>query len=278
MLAHPLGPRHASGEVHPPAASSRGFTSTWTFSQMASMRPGQDAILALTLVGEVGHVGLEDDRAAAGERRRLLHAGGQLGGLLDGQVEPLDQLAQEVAGALRAARVLAEDLLTLPPELEDREAVAADVDQRGGGVAVEEPVRGGHGLLHRDALQLHLSSEPARHGRAADALPPPRPEDLGQARPGLLVVLDQRAPADPPAPPPSWMSSTTFSVSAPMSTPTKRSMVLPFGAGMPGHRRTCEGMRQVGRRLSSAATPTTAVASSRVATWRRQPVRVALKV
>ena len=98
---------------------------------------------------------------------------------------------------LRAARVLAVDLLARAAQLEHREPVAADGDQGGRRVAMQEAVRRGECLLHRHARELHLAAEPARDRAAAHAFPAPAAQDVEQPGPRILVVLHEGPAADP---------------------------------------------------------------------------------
>ena len=137
-----------------------------------------------------------DGRRPAGGRRRL-GAGRDGVRLLRGEAEPLDELAQEVAGPLRAARVLAVRVAPVRLEREHREPVRADVDDgRRLPVAVEEVVAGDAGLLARDPLDGERAAEAARRARPGGVRPAPGREHLAQRRGGILLVVDAR-PAGP---------------------------------------------------------------------------------
>lgn len=119
VVAHAARAHDAAGEQHPRRAEPRLEQHLHVLAH-GVVEPRDDGRLILALVGQVGHVGLEDDRATPGQRGRLGDVGAQRAGGLDRQLEALDQLAQEVAGALRAARVLAVGVAT-GTQLEDRE-------------------------------------------------------------------------------------------------------------------------------------------------------------
>ncbi len=160
---------------------------------------GEDATAVLALVGEVGHVRLEDHRAASGERRRL-GSGRDLVRLLRREAEPLDELPEEVAGPLRAARVLPVGVPAVRLERQDAEAVRADVHDGGGrALAVEELVAGDAGLLPGDALERERAAETTGGARRRRRLPAPLAEHPEERGGGILLVLDAR-PADPAEP------------------------------------------------------------------------------
>ena len=137
-------------------------------------QPGQDAAAVLALVRQVRHVALEDHRAASGERRRAIRCGGERAGGLDRERKTLDQLPEEVAGALRATAVLAENLELVGAQFEDGEAVAANGHDGGGLVAEEEAAGAGLRLLDRHLRQVDLRGKPAAHRGAGSCVPAPR--------------------------------------------------------------------------------------------------------
>jgi len=149
---------------------------------------------ALPLVGEMGHVRLEDDGTPTAQRSRL--DGGAREAVCVGQVqvEALDELPKEVARPLAAPGVLAEDLVVLAAELEHGESVASDGDDRGRPLmAGELPVACGLSLLGRHPEQVHSTGEPPRHGGTCDGIPVPGGELLEERVARLLPVLDDTA-------------------------------------------------------------------------------------
>lgn len=193
MLPDPDRSADATGEHHPPRRHRRLHHDLNVLGDGVE-QARQDPVLPLALVGEVGHVGLENDWAPTRERRRLGHAGRELSRLLHGHVEALDELAQEVAGTLGAARVLAEDLDPSRAQLQHRETMAPDGDHRRRGVAEEEPLARRLRLLGRDSNQRHLAAEPAAHCGAVDPLPVPSCEEPEKRLAWILMVIGNLAP------------------------------------------------------------------------------------
>ena len=158
---------------------------------------GEDGFALFALVGQVGHVGLEDDRAAAGERRGFLHVGANLAGLGGRQFEAFAQLAEEIAGALRAAAVLTEHFEAVGPQFQHGKPVAADGNHGGRAVPEQKPEAARLGLLGGNARQSDQPREPTADRRTVQAFPVEFGEQVEQAQGGFLVMLDELAAADP---------------------------------------------------------------------------------
>jgi hypothetical protein len=103
----------------------------------------------LAFVGEMRHVGLEDNRAAARQHRWVGDRRAELARLLDRQRKPPDKLAQEIARALRAAAVLAKHVDAVVAQFQHGETVAAEGNHRGRRLAEPKPVARSLRLLGR---------------------------------------------------------------------------------------------------------------------------------
>ena len=193
-LPHAPGAAHAAGEQHAPGRES-GLEQHQDVFAHGVEQSREDAPAILALVGEVGHVALENHGAAARERRGAFDRGGLLAGFLNGKGKPLDQLAEEVASALRTTVVFAKDLEAVGAQFEYGETVAPDGDDGGGFGAGQETAGAGLDLLDGHAGQTDLPAEAAAHRGRRERVPIPRAQQLEQRRPGFLVVLDDLAPA-----------------------------------------------------------------------------------
>ena len=188
---------HAAGARHPAhqqdvRRSQRRANQPLDVLADGVVQTRQDGRPGLALIGQVGHVRLEDHRAATGEGRRVLHVGTERAGRLDRQIEPLHQLPQEVARALGAAGVLPPDGVVAPPQLQHREAVVADGDDGHRlpvGIGVLGPA-GERGLGGHPLEREHAADTPGGRG-ALQGVPAQLPEDLAQGGPRGLVMLDQ---------------------------------------------------------------------------------------
>jgi hypothetical protein len=172
VFAHPPRAGHAADEHDLRRAETRLDQHLHVLADRI-VEAGEDARAALALVGEVGHVGLEDHRATTGQRRGLGLALDRGAGLVDAQVEALHELTQEVAGALGTAGVLAEHLGAAVAQLQHREAVTADGDQGGRPVAAQPAQPGDLRLGDRDPRQRDLAAQPSAGRRPGEAVPVP---------------------------------------------------------------------------------------------------------
>jgi hypothetical protein len=102
----------------------------------------KDSRPTFAFVGQVGHIGLQDYRTTARQGAGFGLALDQTTRLGDAQIETLDKLAQEVAGALGAARILAENLSATASQFQDRKAMAADGDYGRFAIAAQPTQRG----------------------------------------------------------------------------------------------------------------------------------------
>ncbi len=162
-------------------------------------QPGQDASPILALVRQVGHVALQNDGTTARERRGAVGRGREGAGFFNRQGEPLNQLAEEIAGALGAAAVLAKDLHTAGAKFEDRKTVAADRHHRSRLVAGEMAAGPGLRLRSRHLGQPDLLAQPAANRGRRDRFPIPFLQQCAQAFGRPLAVFGHLAAAPPEA-------------------------------------------------------------------------------
>ena len=91
---------------------------------------GKDSRPVFAPVGKVGHIGLQDHRAATGKRSGIGHVSAEGACFADREGEAFNELAEEIACPLRTATILAKHRQPTLAQLQDGEAVVANVDDR----------------------------------------------------------------------------------------------------------------------------------------------------
>ena len=141
------------------------------------------------------HVGFENHRAAARKRRRIGYVGAKLCGFLHIQGEALNQLAEEVAGALGTAAVFAERRSPIAAKFQHGKAVAANVYYGQWIVAAKKPASSQLSLFDGNSRELDLRRKAPRNGRSRCGGPIPLTQQIQQRSGGFLAVLEHLAPA-----------------------------------------------------------------------------------